>query len=74
MIEEDIRKMFRSRGKPGSRIPLDLLVRYIDSTFILVLNWWVENKSPLTPKAVDELFCSMVKPTLMLLQTDNQSS
>jgi len=63
LITEDIEKHFRQSRKAG-QIPLDLLVRFIDSTFILVLNWWVENKCPLPPKAVDGLFHSLVMPTL----------
>ena len=63
LITEDVEKHFLASRKAG-QIPLDLLVRYIDSTFILVLNWWVENKCPLPPKAVDGLFRSLVMPTL----------
>jgi hypothetical protein len=34
------------------------------STFILVLNWWVERKSTLSPREVNELFRAMILPTL----------
>ena len=64
LITEDVRKSFRGRRKAVGQIPLDLLVRYIDSTFILVLNWWVENKCPLSAKEVNALFRSLVLPTL----------
>jgi AcrR family transcriptional regulator len=64
LIAEDVRKSFRGRRKAVGQIPLDLLVRYIDSTFILVLNWWVENKCPLSAKEVNGLFRSLVLPTL----------
>ncbi|HEY6375737.1 MAG TPA: helix-turn-helix domain-containing protein [Edaphobacter sp.] len=64
LIAEDVRKSFRARRKAVGQIPLELLVRYIDSTFILVLNWWVENKCPLSAKEVDGLFLSLVMPTL----------
>lgn len=63
LITEDVEKHFRASRKTD-QVPVDLLVRYIDSTFILVLNWWVENRCPLPPKAVDELFRSLVMPTL----------
>lgn len=63
LISEDVKRSFRRRRKAG-QVPLDLLVRYIDSTFILVLNWWVENKCPLPPKEVDGLFRSLIVPTL----------
>jgi AcrR family transcriptional regulator len=64
LIAEDVRKSFRGRRKAGGQIPLDLLVDYIDSTFILVLNWWVENKCPFSVKEVNGLFRSLVLPTL----------
>ena len=63
LITEDVEKHFCARQR-ANEMPLDLLVRYIDSTFILVLNWWVENKCPLPPKAIDRLFHSLVMPTL----------
>jgi hypothetical protein len=36
----------------------------VASTFILVLNWWVEESSPLAPKEVDAVFRALVLPTL----------
>jgi AcrR family transcriptional regulator len=47
-----------------SRVPLDILAEYIVGTFLLVLNWWVDSDSALLPSEVDELFQSMVLPTL----------
>lgn len=64
LIEEDIKKLFRRRRKTEKQIPVDLLVGFINTTFILVLNWWVENKCPLAPKELDTLFHSLVLPTL----------
>jgi hypothetical protein len=37
---------------------------YVASTFILVLNWWVEESSPLAPKEVDAVFRALDLPTL----------
>lgn len=74
LIEEDVKKMFRARRRAAGQIPLDLLVRYIDSTFILVLNWWVENKCPVPPKRADELFRSLIVPTLKDIQAGIEKS
>jgi AcrR family transcriptional regulator len=46
-------------------IPPDLLAEYVVATFILVLNWWGEGGSPRSPYEVDDLFLSMVVPTLV---------
>lgn len=74
LILEDVKRSFRRRRKTAGQIPLDLLVQYIDSTFILVLNWWVENKCPLPPKAVNGLFRSLIAPTLKELSDQASES
>jgi AcrR family transcriptional regulator len=38
-IADDFRKHFQGRRKAPGQIPPDLLVQYVASTFILVLNW-----------------------------------
>jgi hypothetical protein len=63
LISEDVRKGFQSRRRTR-QIPADLFVEYLASTFILVLNWWVERRSPLPPKEINELFRALVLPTL----------
>jgi AcrR family transcriptional regulator len=47
-----------------SRVPPELLAEYVAGTFILVLNWWVESNSTLSPHEADDLFLSIVVPTL----------
>lgn len=53
----------RPESRAGS-VPPELLARYVVGTFILVLNWWVESQSPLSPREADDVFLSMVLPTL----------
>jgi hypothetical protein len=52
------------RRKTAGQTPPDLIVQYVASTFILVLNWWVETSSPLPPKEVDVLFRALILPSL----------
>ncbi len=54
---------FQGRRKTD-QIPRDLLVQYVASTFILLLNWWLESRSPLAPKEVNDLFRALILPTL----------
>lgn len=61
-IADDVRTAVRSVRRAD--IPPDLLTTHIVSTFILVLNWWVENGRRLSPHAVDNLFIALVAPTL----------
>jgi len=52
------------RGRTSVAIPPAVLAQYVASTFILVLNWWIESRSPLTAREVDALFRAFVLPTL----------
>jgi AcrR family transcriptional regulator len=64
LIAENVRQHSQEHRKPAGPISPDLLVQYVASTFILVLNWWVENKSPLPPKEGNDLFRALILPTL----------
>jgi AcrR family transcriptional regulator len=53
----------RSR-QPASQLPTDLLGQHVAATFVLVLNWWVDNDARLTPAEVDARFRALVLPIL----------
>jgi AcrR family transcriptional regulator len=63
-IANDLGKVFHSRRRTLGPIPLDLLVQYVASTFVLVLNWWVDSNSRLKPKEVTDLFRALTLPIL----------
>jgi AcrR family transcriptional regulator len=64
LIADGVMKRYRSPRKAAARMPPDIIVQYIASTFILVMNWWLEKKSPLPPKKINELFQALILPTL----------
>ena len=64
LIADDVRQECQGRRKAAAQISPDLLVQYAASTFILVLNWWVESRSPLTPNEGNDLFHALILPTL----------
>jgi AcrR family transcriptional regulator len=64
LIANDVKKDFQNRRRVSGRIPADLLVQYVASTFVLVLNWWVDSRDPLLPDEIDGLFRSLVLPTM----------
>lgn len=66
LIAEDIALVIRGRRSPP-RMPADLVARHVASTFVLVLNWWVDGEAALTPREVDARFRSLVVPTLEAL-------
>ncbi len=64
LIADDVRKDLQARRNAERRIPPELLIRYMASTFVLTLNWWVESRSPLSPKEVDEFFRMLTLPAV----------
>jgi AcrR family transcriptional regulator len=63
LIANDLRRDFESRNR-WSHIPSDIFVKYIASTFTLVLNWWIESRSPLKPGEINDVFRALVLPTV----------
>jgi AcrR family transcriptional regulator len=63
-IADDVRATVQCPEKGGTGVPPELLAEYVAATFILVLNWWVESRSTLSPHEADDVFLSMVLPTL----------
>ena len=63
-ITEDVRRYVQGRRKAIARIPQDVLVQYVASTFILVLNWWAASRARLPPTEADALFRTLVVPAL----------
>jgi Transcriptional regulator C-terminal region len=64
LMTDDVRKEFQNRREKSGQVPPDLFVQYLASTFILVLNWWVDSRSPLPPKEVNDLFRALILPTM----------
>lgn len=63
-IRDDVRQALEAGNGLTSSIPADLAVEYLVTTFILVLNWWVESRSPLSAGEVDDVFLALVVPAL----------
>jgi AcrR family transcriptional regulator len=64
LISDDVRDALQGRQKTAGPVSPELLVRYVATTFTLVLNWWVESRNPLTPKDANEMFRALILPTL----------
>jgi AcrR family transcriptional regulator len=63
-VAADMKKLVQGRRNAASTIPQDVLVQYIAATFILVLNWWADSRSPIPPTEAEALFRALVGPTL----------
>ena len=64
LLRDEFRRSATASPKTAQLIPTDLLVQYVSSTFILVLNWWLESRSPLRATDVNRLFGSLIAPAL----------
>ena len=65
LIGDDVERYFKGRRKAANQLPPDILIDYVASTFVLVLNWWVRTNSPLAATEVNDLFRELVLPTLV---------
>jgi AcrR family transcriptional regulator len=65
LIGDDVEQYRHGHREAATQMPPEVLVNYVASTFVLVLDWWVETDSTLAPKEVDDLFRRLVLPTLV---------
>lgn len=68
VLEELIRRESRTEiqrlKNAKSDVPVDLFVYYLAATFFAVLVWWMDRRSRLTPAQIDEVYRSLVLPTI----------
>jgi len=64
LILERARRNFAAPRNTDAEIPLDLFAHYLASTFVLVLDWWVDTGAKPSPEEVNEQFRALVTPTL----------
>lgn len=62
LIADDIRNVPGSGAGSEARVLIGILPQFVALTFVLVLNWWVENDCVLRPDEVNRLFRELVAP------------
>ena len=70
LIAEDIAMVVRGR-QSTLQMPGDLVARHVASTFVLVLNWWVDTGAALTPAEVEARFRALILPALTTLSFED---
>src|SRR5262245_15537403 len=70
LILDEVRSGLSTSRSVAGQIPPELLVRWIASTFVLVLNWWVESDRPLPARQADSQFRRLIEPALRTLLLD----
>ena len=68
ILEELIRRECKAEiaklKRADSEVPVDLFVHYLTAAYFAVLVWWMHRRSRLTPSQIDEVFRSLVLPTV----------
>jgi len=65
LIRQSVKRNLEKKRKTTGPIPQALLVQFVASTFILVLNWWLDCERPLSPEEANNVFRALVRPTLV---------
>ena len=61
LVADDLAEVaFRS----PKQTEVDLVAQHVASTFVLVLNWWVDSAPTLTPADIDARFRELIEPTI----------
>ncbi len=69
LIAEVMKKDFRMGRQSARRIPPEVVSAYLASTFVLVLNWWLDNGMRLQPGEIDDVFRRLTLPTLVAVRS-----
>lgn len=64
VLAERLAEDIAAVGRRPESVPSELLVQHVTSTFVTVLNWWVEAGGKLSPSEVDDVFLALVLPSL----------
>jgi AcrR family transcriptional regulator len=60
LITKEAGPLFKKR----SSIPFDLFTRFLGSAFMSVLAWWLNQRNPIPPEEMNEVFRQLVGPML----------
>jgi AcrR family transcriptional regulator len=60
-FESELVRLARGREH---RVPLGVLARFVASSFMDLIDWWVENDAPYTPKEMEEMFERLIRPAI----------
>ncbi len=63
-ICDEMTRAPRIRARASGGVPPTLLAQHVASTFVLVLDWWVDSECALSPDEADGLFRTLVLPAL----------
>ena len=60
-IQDVLADLVRREYKPRrTKVPPELVVHYVASTFMSVLQWWIDRRTGMSPAELDQLFRGLV--------------
>jgi AcrR family transcriptional regulator len=60
-IHDTLAGLVRREYKPRkSKIPAEIFVHFVASTFMSVLTWWIDHRNGLSPEEIDEIFRALI--------------
>src|SRR5216683_3387593 len=64
LIQRECKAEIAKLKTANSEVPVDLFIHYLTAAFFSVLIWWMDRPSRLTPSQIDDVFRSLVLPTV----------
>jgi AcrR family transcriptional regulator len=64
IIRRECKAEIQKLRKTNSDVPVDLFILYLRAAFFSVLSWWLDRRSRLTPAQINNVFRSLVLPTV----------
>ena len=64
IVSREVKLELQSRKRSNGPVSPELLSHFLVSTFVSVLTWWLNSKSPVPPKEIDVAYRYLVLPCL----------
>ena len=64
VVNQEVRTQLQKRKRSDYPVSPELLTHFLVSTYISVLTWWLQAKTHVTPKEIDEQYRHLVLPCL----------
>jgi len=64
LIQRECKAEIAKLKTANSEVSVDLFIHYLTAAFFAVLIWWMDRRSRLAPSQIDEVFRSLVLPTV----------
>ncbi|HEV2223483.1 MAG TPA: TetR/AcrR family transcriptional regulator [Candidatus Acidoferrales bacterium] len=73
IIHPEVKTEFQRRASGDCPVTPELLTHFLVSTYISVLTWWLNSKTPVPPKSVDAAYRQVVLPCLASIFGERQA-